>query len=84
MGINLESSYRKPNRLDQRRNSSHHIIIKISYAQKKERILKVLLQYRVALASVLKVLFSVHSTLFPSFAEILLPEVHHVYSQDPC
>lgn len=35
------------------------------------------------LASVLKALLGVHGTLFPCFAAILLPEIRHVYSQDP-
>jgi hypothetical protein len=39
MPINIHESYRTPNRLDQKRNSSH-IIIKTSNAQNKERILK--------------------------------------------
>ena len=40
MVINTEEAYRTPNRLDQKRNSSYHIIIKIPNAQNKERILK--------------------------------------------
>jgi hypothetical protein len=38
--MNIQEAYRTPNRLDHKRNSSHHIIIKIPNAQKKERILK--------------------------------------------
>jgi hypothetical protein len=41
MPINIQGAYRTPNRLDQKRNSSHHIIIKRPNAQNKERILKV-------------------------------------------
>jgi hypothetical protein len=40
MPINIQEAYRTPNRLDQRRNSSHHIIIKTSNALNKERLLK--------------------------------------------
>jgi hypothetical protein len=40
MPTNIQEAYRNPNRLDQKRNSSHHIIIKTSNAQNKERILK--------------------------------------------
>jgi hypothetical protein len=42
MPINIQEAYRTPNILDQKRNSSHHIIIKTKTpnAQKKERILK--------------------------------------------
>jgi hypothetical protein len=38
--MNIQEAYRTPNRLDQKRNSSHHIIIKTPNAQNKERILK--------------------------------------------
>jgi zona occludens toxin (predicted ATPase) len=38
--INIQEAYRTPNRLDQKRNSSHHIIIKTPNALNKERILK--------------------------------------------
>jgi hypothetical protein len=38
--MNIQEAYRTPNRLDQKRNSSHHIIIKKPNAPKKERILK--------------------------------------------
>ena len=41
MLINIQEAYRTSNRLDQKRNSSHHIIIKTPNAQNKERILKV-------------------------------------------
>jgi len=40
MPINIQEADRTPNRLDQKRNSSHHIIVKTSNAQHKERILK--------------------------------------------
>jgi hypothetical protein len=40
MLINIQEAYRTSNRLDQKRNSSHHIIIKTPNAQNKERILK--------------------------------------------
>ena len=36
----MQEAYRSPNRLDQKRNSSLHIIIKTPNAQNKERILK--------------------------------------------
>jgi hypothetical protein len=38
--MNIQEAYKMPNRLDQKRNSSHHIIIKTSNAQNKIRILK--------------------------------------------
>ena len=37
---NLQDSYRTPNRLDQKRKSSCHIIIKTLNIQNKERVLK--------------------------------------------
>jgi hypothetical protein len=40
MAINIQEVYRTPNRLDQKRKSSHHIIIKTINVQNKERILK--------------------------------------------
>jgi len=40
MPINIQEAYRTPNRLDQKRNSSCHIIVKRANAQNKERILK--------------------------------------------
>ena len=40
MPMNIQEAYRTPNRLDQKRNSSHHIIIKTPNALNKERILK--------------------------------------------
>jgi hypothetical protein len=40
MPMNIQESLRTPNRLDQKRNSSHHIIIKTPNEQDKERILK--------------------------------------------
>jgi hypothetical protein len=41
MLMNIQEAYRTPNRLDQKRNSSCHIIIKTPNAENKERILKV-------------------------------------------
>ena len=38
--MNIQEAYRTPNRLDQKRNFSHHIIIKTPNALNKERILK--------------------------------------------
>jgi hypothetical protein len=40
MPMNIQEAYRTPNRLDQKRNSSHHIIIKTPNAQNIEKILK--------------------------------------------
>jgi hypothetical protein len=40
MPMNTQEAYRTPNRLDQKRNSSCHIIVKTLNAQNKERILK--------------------------------------------
>ena len=40
MPINIQEAYRTPNRLDQKRDSSLHIIMKTLNAQNKERILK--------------------------------------------
>ena len=40
MPMNIQEAYRTPNSLDQKRNSSCHIIIKTPNAQNKERILK--------------------------------------------
>ena len=37
-------AYRTPNRLDQKRNLSHHIIIKRAIAQNKEKILKAVME----------------------------------------
>ena len=39
--MNIQEAYRTPNRLDQKRNSSHHIILKTPNAQNKEGIVKV-------------------------------------------
>jgi uncharacterized coiled-coil protein SlyX len=36
MSMNIQETYRTPNRLDQKRNSSHHIITKTPSAQNKE------------------------------------------------
>jgi hypothetical protein len=38
--MNIQEAYRTPSRLDQKRNSSHHIIIKTPNALNKERTLK--------------------------------------------
>jgi hypothetical protein len=40
MPMSIQETYRTPNRLDQKRNSFHHIIIKTLNALNKERILK--------------------------------------------
>ena len=40
MAMNIQEAYRTPNRLDQKRKSSHHIIIKTPNVQNKERLLK--------------------------------------------
>jgi hypothetical protein len=40
MSMNIQEAYRTPNRLDQKRNSSHHRIIRTPNAQNKERIIK--------------------------------------------
>ena len=40
MPMNIQGAYRTPNRLDQKRNSSCHIIIKTPNALNKERIVK--------------------------------------------
>jgi hypothetical protein len=40
MLINIKELYRTPNRLNQQRKSSHHIIIKTLNVQDKERMLK--------------------------------------------
>ena len=39
MPMNIQEAYRTPNRSDQKRNSSHHIIIITLYTRSKERIL---------------------------------------------
>jgi hypothetical protein len=44
MPMNIQEAYRTPNRLDQKRNSSCHIIIKTSNAQNKERLLKAIME----------------------------------------
>jgi hypothetical protein len=41
MAINLQETHRTPNRLDQKRNSSTHILIKTLNTWNKETILKV-------------------------------------------
>ena len=40
MTTNIQEAYRTPNRLDQKRNSSQHIIIRTTNALNKDRILK--------------------------------------------
>jgi hypothetical protein len=40
MAMNLQAAYRTPNRLDQKRNSSRHIIIRTTSALNKDKILK--------------------------------------------
>jgi hypothetical protein len=40
MPINIQEAFRTPNRLDQKRNSFCHIIVKTPNAQNKERLLK--------------------------------------------
>jgi hypothetical protein len=40
MHINMQEAHRTPNRLDQKRNSSHHKVVKTPKTQNKERILK--------------------------------------------
>jgi hypothetical protein len=40
MPMNIQEAYRTPNRLDQKRHSSRHIIIKTTNALNKDKILK--------------------------------------------
>ena len=40
MTMNIQEAYRTPNRLDQKKNSSQHIIIRTTNALNKDRILK--------------------------------------------
>jgi hypothetical protein len=40
MPMNIQETYRTPNRLDQKRNSSKHIIIRTTNALNKKKILK--------------------------------------------
>jgi hypothetical protein len=40
MPMNIQEAYRTPNRLDQKRNSSQHIIIRTTNTMNKDRILK--------------------------------------------
>jgi len=44
MPISIQEAHRTPNRLDQKRNSSRHIIVKTPNAQNKERILKAVME----------------------------------------
>jgi len=46
MPMNIKEAYRTPNRLDQKRKSSHHIVIKTPNAQNYERILKAIREKR--------------------------------------
>jgi hypothetical protein len=38
--MNIHEAYRTPNRLDQKRNSSHHIIIRTTNSINNDKILK--------------------------------------------
>ena len=40
MPMNIQEAYRTPNRLDQKRNSSRHIVIRTTNALNKDRIIK--------------------------------------------
>jgi hypothetical protein len=40
MPMNIQETYRTPNKLDQKRNSSQHIVIKTPNSLNKDRILK--------------------------------------------
>jgi hypothetical protein len=40
MPMNIQEAYRTPNRMDRKRNSSHHLIVKTPNAQNKDRILR--------------------------------------------
>jgi hypothetical protein len=40
MPMNIQETYRTPNRLDQKGNSTRHIIIRITNSLNKDRILK--------------------------------------------
>ena len=42
--MNIQEAYRTPNRLDQKRKSSQHIIIRTTNAVNKDRILKAVRQ----------------------------------------
>jgi hypothetical protein len=44
MPINIQEAHRTPNRLDQKRKFSYHIIVKTPNAQNKKRILKALIE----------------------------------------
>ena len=44
MPMNIQEAYRTPNRLDQKRNSYWHIIIKTLNALNKDRILKAVME----------------------------------------
>jgi hypothetical protein len=46
MSKNIQEAYRTPNRLDQKRNSSRHIIISTTNALNKDRILKAVREKR--------------------------------------
>jgi len=45
--MNIKEAYRYPNRLDQKRNSSHDIIVKTLNGQNKERLLKAVMKKEV-------------------------------------
>jgi hypothetical protein len=47
MPMNIQEAYRTPNRLDQKRNSSQHIIIRTTNALNKDRILTALREKKV-------------------------------------
>jgi hypothetical protein len=44
MTMNIEEAYRTPNRLDQKRNSSQHIVIRTTNALNNDRILKAVME----------------------------------------
>jgi hypothetical protein len=46
MPMNIQEAYRTPNRLDQKRNSSQHIIIRTTNALNKDRLLKAVKEKR--------------------------------------
>jgi hypothetical protein len=44
MPMNIQEAYRTPERLDQKRNSSHHMFVKTQNAQNKTKIVKAVRQ----------------------------------------
>jgi hypothetical protein len=44
MSMNIQEAYRTPNRVDQKRNSSRHIIIRTTNALNKDKILKAVME----------------------------------------